>query len=61
LLLAEFKYDGVVDETFGSFLQSSPNFLMFYLKKFVFPLAYWEFMSRGIWKGRKGLMLTKDI
>ena len=54
LMLAEFKYDGVVDETFFND-QEKPRFMFYLMKRFVFPLAYWWFVPRGLWAGRKGI------
>jgi eukaryotic sulfide quinone oxidoreductase len=54
LLLAEFKYDGVVDETFFKD-QEKPRFLFYLMKRFFFPLAYWFMVPRGWWAGRKGI------
>lgn len=51
LLLAEFKYDAQLDETFGS-IQRSPNSLFYHLKTKVFPFAYFHLMPRGLWYGR---------
>lgn len=44
LMLAEFKYGGVPKETFAPILgsQDKPNALYYYLKKDVFPVAYWN-------------------
>lgn len=55
LILAEFKYDGVVDETFYGD-QDKPHYAFFYLKKYFFPFAYWHLMSKGVWYGRSGFM-----
>eukprot|EP00303_Exanthemachrysis_gayraliae_P003559 CAMPEP_0206012320 /NCGR_PEP_ID=MMETSP1464-20131121/14644_1 /ASSEMBLY_ACC=CAM_ASM_001124 /TAXON_ID=119497 /ORGANISM="Exanthemachrysis gayraliae, Strain RCC1523" /LENGTH=417 /DNA_ID=CAMNT_0053386001 /DNA_START=31 /DNA_END=1285 /DNA_ORIENTATION=+ len=46
LILAEFKYGGVPCETFPPFLvdQAREQPLFFYLKKVVFPWAYWNLM-----------------
>lgn len=51
LLLAEFKYDLELDETFGSF-QRSPNSFFYQLKTKVFPFAYFNLMPRGLWYGK---------
>jgi len=56
-LLAEFKYDGIIDETFGGPIQRTSNHLMFQLKKSFFPFAYWHLMSKGVWGGRNGLKI----
>lgn len=54
LILAEFKYDGVIDETFFND-QEKPRFIFYLMKRFIFPLAYWFFVPRGLWAGRKGI------
>lgn len=54
LLLAEFKYDGVVDETFFAD-QEKPRYFFYLMKKYFFPLAYWQFVPRGLWSGRSGI------
>ena len=56
LLLAEFKYDGVVDETFLRD-QEKPRRMFFFLKRYGFPQIYWHVMPRGLWGGRKGLKI----
>ncbi|CAD8187438.1 unnamed protein product [Paramecium octaurelia] len=58
LLLAEFKYNSELDETFPIF-QSNESRLMFYLKKDFFPFAYWYFMVKGLWGGRDGFRFFK--
>ncbi|EAS07915.1 FAD-dependent pyridine nucleotide-disulfide oxidoreductase (macronuclear) [Tetrahymena thermophila SB210] len=55
LILAEFKYDSVVDETFYRH-QDKPHRLFYHLKKDFFPFAYWNLMARGIWYGREGIL-----
>lgn len=53
LILAEFKYDNVVSETF--FIdQEKPRRTFYHLKKDFFPFAYWNFVPRGIWAGKDG-------
>lgn len=44
LMLAEFKYGGVPKETFAPLLgsQDKPSSLFYWLKKDIFPLAYWN-------------------
>eukprot|EP00802_Teleaulax_amphioxeia_P013954 Tamp_14009.p1 GENE.Tamp_14009~~Tamp_14009.p1 ORF type:complete len:367 (-),score=80.62 Tamp_14009:255-1355(-) len=51
LVLAEFKYGGVVDETFP-WDQSQPSRLAFHLKKDFFPVCYWNSYIKGTWFGR---------
>ncbi|KAI0082703.1 FAD/NAD(P)-binding domain-containing protein [Panus rudis PR-1116 ss-1] len=57
LLLAEFKYGGEPKETFASILgdQATPRKLFYYLKKDLFPAAYWNLMLKGNWFGAKGI------
>ena len=54
LMLAEFKYDNVVEETFFT-NQEKPRKSMFWLKSKFFPFAYWNLVTRGIWHGRDGI------
>jgi len=62
-LLAEYKYDGELDETFGLWQASKkPLGIFYYLKKKVFPFAYFHLMPRGIWYGRDFLFKSlKDV
>lgn len=48
-MLAEFKYGGVPKETFASYFgdQKKPTALYYYLKKDLFPWAYWNYMVRA--------------
>ncbi len=57
LMLAEFKYDGVVDETFFND-QEKPRRIFYYMKKYLFPLMYWKVVPRGLWNGRKGIKFS---
>jgi eukaryotic sulfide quinone oxidoreductase len=43
LMLMEFKYDAVADETFSN-KQDVPTRPFFWLKKHFFPYAYWKYM-----------------
>jgi len=52
LMMAEFKYDNVVDQTFFN-NQEKPRRIFYYLKKSFFPFAYWNLMPRGLWYGQK--------
>mmetsp|Transcript_7264 Transcript_7264/g.14078 ORF Transcript_7264/g.14078 Transcript_7264/m.14078 type:complete len:447 (+) Transcript_7264:66-1406(+) len=53
LILAEFLYDGKVDETFGTFIdQSKPSRLMYHVKKDFFPWVYFGYCVKGQWYGR---------
>ncbi|TFK76485.1 sulfide-quinone oxidoreductase [Pluteus cervinus] len=56
LMLAEFKYGLEPKETFSGLLdQGQSQKLFYYLKKDLFPSAYWNFMVKGKWYGTKGL------
>ncbi|EKM82716.1 hypothetical protein AGABI1DRAFT_111296 [Agaricus bisporus var. burnettii JB137-S8] len=56
LLLAEFKYGLEPKETFGMFTDQGKSRLPFYwLKKDLFPYAYWKYMVKGQWFGTRGL------
>lgn len=54
LMLAEFKYDNVLAETFSK-RQEVPHRLFYHMKKDFFPFAYWNLVPRGIWAGKDGL------
>ena len=54
LMLAEFKYNGEIDETFFKD-QENPRHMFYLMKRFMFPLAYWLFVPHGFWAGRKGI------
>lgn len=56
LMLAEFKYDGVVDETFFN-NQEKPRKIFYYLKKYGFPYIYWYLVPKGLWGGRRGIKI----
>ncbi|CAK59605.1 unnamed protein product (macronuclear) [Paramecium tetraurelia] len=60
VLLAEFKYNKQLDETFPVF-QSSDSRAMYLMKKHFFPFAYWQLMVRGLWGGRDGIRLFKGV
>jgi len=46
LMLAEFKYGLVPEETFGRYFdQSKSNRLFYHFKKDLFPFAYWNYME----------------
>lgn len=51
LMLCEFGYDLVVNETFP-WDQSKPGYLAYYMKKDVFPPVYWNAFVKGIWYGK---------
>lgn len=59
LMLCEFKYGGVPDETFakvpGIGSQDVPRRAFYHLKKDVFPPVYWGAFLKGIWFGRGGI------
>eukprot|EP00930_Biecheleria_cincta_P053271 TRINITY_DN3869_c0_g1_i1.p1 TRINITY_DN3869_c0_g1~~TRINITY_DN3869_c0_g1_i1.p1 ORF type:complete len:886 (-),score=185.26 TRINITY_DN3869_c0_g1_i1:130-2787(-) len=54
LLLAEFNgYTMDATPTFAPFLdQTKPNWLFYFMKRFVFEQAYWHFMPIGRWYGK---------
>ena len=55
VMLAEFKYEGVPDETFGRFVdQGTPRRAFYHLKKDFFPWVYYKSMVKGTWAGRNG-------
>ena len=56
LMLAEFKYDGELAESFTN-TQEKPNRLFYHLKKDFFPFAYWKLVPRGIWCGKDGFKI----
>lgn len=55
LMLCEFKYGGVPDETFaripGIGSQDVPRKLFYHIKKDVFPPVYWNSYLKGTWFG----------
>ncbi|EFA76432.1 putative sulfide quinone reductase [Heterostelium album PN500] len=54
IMLAEFKYDNVVAESFP-FDQSKPSRFAMLLKKHVFPTAYWHGVLNGRWFGPRAV------
>lgn len=56
VMLAEFKYGGVPQETFGRFGydQATPRRAFYHLKKDFFPWVYYKSMVKGTWGGPKG-------
>ncbi|KDQ60863.1 hypothetical protein JAAARDRAFT_204661 [Jaapia argillacea MUCL 33604] len=56
LMLAEFKYGLVPQETFAEYLgdQAVPRTLFYYLKKDLFPYVYFKYMVKGTWFGPSG-------
>lgn len=57
LMLCEFKYGGVPDETFaklpGIGSQDVPRKLFYHIKKDIFPAVYWNSFLKGTWFGPK--------
>lgn len=57
LMLCEFKYGGVPDETFakvpGIGSQDVPRRVFYHLKKDFFPSVYWNSFVKGTWFGPK--------
>lgn len=54
LLLAEFKYNTELAETFSAFTnQSVPNRFFYHLTKDVFPRVYFSDLVKGTWFGRR--------
>jgi sulfide:quinone oxidoreductase len=51
LMLMEFKYGGIPDETFLK-SQDKPRIAFYWFKKYLFPFVYWNFVPKGIWFGR---------
>ena len=58
LMLIEFKYDGVADETFST-NQTKPSRFYYYMKKEIFPRAYFNLMPKGYWFGRNTFFKPK--
>lgn len=58
VLLAEFKYGGVPEETFSmlGINQAEPQRAFYYMKKDFFPWVYQKFMLKGTWAGPKGFV-----
>jgi sulfide:quinone oxidoreductase len=56
VMLAEFKYNGEPEETFGIFGidQRTPRRVFYHLKKDFFPWVYFNSMVKGTWGVRKG-------
>ncbi|KAL2126524.1 hypothetical protein VTI74DRAFT_757 [Chaetomium olivicolor] len=56
VMLAEFKYGGVPQETFGKLGmdQATPRRAFYHLKKDFFPWVYYKSMVKGTWGGPKG-------
>lgn len=55
LMLAEFKYDMELAQTFSK-NQEKPSSFFFRLKKDFFPWVYWNVLPYGIWYGNKGIL-----
>jgi eukaryotic sulfide quinone oxidoreductase len=58
LMLMEFKYGGIPDETFST-SQNTPWRFFFLFKKYLFPFVYWNFVPKGLWFGRSGFFKPK--
>ncbi|TFK54924.1 sulfide-quinone oxidoreductase [Heliocybe sulcata] len=58
LMLAEFKYDAIPEETFAEYFgdQAQPRRLYYHLKKDLFPWAYFNYMVKGQWFGTSGII-----
>ncbi|KAH8174616.1 pyridine nucleotide-disulfide oxidoreductase domain-containing protein [Sarocladium implicatum] len=55
VMLAEFKYGGVPEETFSRFVdQKEPRRAFYHLKKDFFPWVYYQSYVKGTWAGPKG-------
>ncbi|KAL2139666.1 hypothetical protein VTI28DRAFT_4866 [Corynascus sepedonium] len=56
VMLAEFKYGGVPQETFNKigWDQATPRRAFYHLKKDFFPWVYYKSMVKGTWGGPKG-------
>ncbi|CAO1623834.1 unnamed protein product [Parajaminaea phylloscopi] len=64
VLLAEFKYDAQIKETFSSLFgvdQSQPNRAFWHLKKDFFPWVYFNSFLKGTWSGPKGWSAGNSI
>ncbi|CAI4213471.1 unnamed protein product [Parascedosporium putredinis] len=61
LMLCEFKYGGVPQETFAGILggQEKPRRAFYHLKKDFFPFVYWQRFVKGTWYGPKGISAPK--
>ena len=55
LMLCEFKYNAVLDETFFKNKQHIPSKMFFLIKRYMFPWVYFYLMPRGLWLGNKGI------
>jgi eukaryotic sulfide quinone oxidoreductase len=55
LMLIEFKYGAQPAETFSDRYQTEPNEAFFYMKKEVFPFAYFNMVPRGRWFGKNSI------
>eukprot|EP01084_Bolivina_argentea_P019581 36382_1 len=61
LMLAEFTYGGKPKEFFDKFYidQGYPRKAFWYLKRYIFPFAYWNFASKGMWYGTNAIFKPK--
>lgn len=64
VLLAEFKYNAQIKETFASMFgidQSQPSRAFWHLKKDFFPWVYFNSFVKGTWSGPKGWSMGNSI
>jgi sulfide:quinone oxidoreductase len=55
-MMAEFKYGGELCGTFKPFLkETEPSSLFFLMKRYVFPIVYFNFAPLGRWYGKRGV------
>jgi len=55
MLLAEFRYNMELAETFPEAIQNKPRQLFMFFKETLFPFAYWNFYLPGRWYGPRTL------
>uniref|UniRef100_A0A7S3CR54 Sulfide:quinone oxidoreductase, mitochondrial n=1 Tax=Strombidium rassoulzadegani TaxID=1082188 RepID=A0A7S3CR54_9SPIT len=58
LMLMEFKYGGIPNETFRS-NQEVPHRFFYHVKKDIFPSVYWQFVPTGKWFGKRTIFAPK--
>ena len=54
LMLIEFKYDNLPNESFYK-NQTEPSYFFYFCKREVFPRVYFNLMPRGLWYGKNHL------
>jgi hypothetical protein len=59
-MMIEFKYENQPDETFYSG-QTEPNKFFYFLKKEIFPRAYFDLAPKGLWYGRNSIFKPKFV